>query len=183
MIIYIDVPVQNILRKNLAKKLPWRTEFAGVTDGNVFFLFTLSKFHANFTHWRFQNWSTCKMRLPIYFNLYIKNSQAQNKVITISTIICLRNVNMTYIWTSIFFLHLPLGMGNTRGKCKAKYYQQVFKCMQLNKVLSVVTGTYLAGVGFGLGGNHGGGGMGEVVTWNGNFMWWLFSFLATLSSL
>ena len=37
MIIYIDVPVQNILGKNLAKKLPWRTEFAGVTDGNVFF--------------------------------------------------------------------------------------------------------------------------------------------------
>ena len=34
-------------------------------------------------------------------------------------------------------------MGNTRGKCKAKYYQQVFECMQLNNVLSVVTGTYL----------------------------------------
>ena len=46
-----------------------------------------------------------------------------------------------------FFLHLPLGMGNTRGKCKAKYYQQVFKCMQLNNVLSVVTGTYLGGGG------------------------------------
>ena len=53
-------------------------------------------------------------------------------------------------------------MGNTRGKCKAKFYQQVFKCMQLNNVLSVVTGTYLGGgagaVGFGVRGNHGGGG-------------------------
>ena len=61
-----------------------------------------------------------------------------------------------------FFLHLPLGMGNTRGKCKAKYYQQVFKCMQLNNVLSVVTGTFWGGggvIGFGLGGNHGGGGV------------------------
>ena len=37
MIIYIDVPIQNILGKNLAKKLPWRTKFAGVTDRNVFF--------------------------------------------------------------------------------------------------------------------------------------------------
>ena len=51
-------------------------------------------------------------------------------------------------------------MRNTRGKCKAKYYQQVFKCMQLNNVLSVVTGTYL-----GAGGSvrarwdHGGGGL------------------------
>ena len=54
-------------------------------------------------------------------------------------------------------------MGNTRGKCKAKYYQQVFKCMQLNNVLSVVTGTFWGGsgaIGFGLGGNHGGGGGG-----------------------
>ena len=60
-----------------------------------------------------------------------------------------------------FFTQLPLGMGNTRGKCKAKYYQQVFKCMQLNNVLSVVTGTYLGGVvGFGLGGIMGGGGYG-----------------------
>ena len=40
-------------------------------------------------------------------------------------------------------------MGNTRGKCKAKYYQQVCKCMQLNNVLSVVTGTYLGGGGEG----------------------------------
>ena len=50
-------------------------------------------------------------------------------------------------------------MRDARGKCKAKYYQQVFKCMQLNNVLSVVTGTYLGGggVGFGLGGINGGG--------------------------
>ena len=37
MIIYIDVPVQNILGTNLPKKLPCRTEIAGVTDGNVLF--------------------------------------------------------------------------------------------------------------------------------------------------
>ena len=66
---------------------------------------------------------------------------------------------------NFFFFHLPLGMGNTRGKCKAKYYQQVFKCMQLNNVLSVVTVTYLGGgggevVGFGLGGESWGGGGG-----------------------
>ena len=37
-----------------------------------------------------------------------------------------------------------------------------FKCMQLNNVLSVVTGTYLGGgglIGFGLGGNHWGEGV------------------------
>ena len=57
-------------------------------------------------------------------------------------------------------------MGNTkRGKCKAKFYQQVFKCMQLNNVLSVVTGTYLGGgggLGFGVRGNHGGVGSRDV---------------------
>ena len=48
-------------------------------------------------------------------------------------------------------------MRNTRGKCKAKYYQQVFKCMQLNNVLSVVTGTYLgAGGSVRARGDHGG---------------------------
>ena len=55
-------------------------------------------------------------------------------------------------------------MGNTRDKCKAKYYQQVFKCMQLNNVLSVVTGTYLGGGGCGrvraMGESWGGGGDG-----------------------
>ena len=54
-------------------------------------------------------------------------------------------------------------MQNTRGKCKAKYYQQVFKCMQLNNVLSVVTGTYLgAGGSVRARGDHkGGGGVGD----------------------
>ena len=127
-----------------------------------FFLFTRSNFHVSFTQWRYQNSSTCNMRLLIYFHLYIKKFPNLNRVFTISTIICLRNVNMTYKWTSIFFHHLPLGMGNTRGKCKAKYYQPVFKCMQLNNVLSVVTGTYL-----------GGGG-----TWNDNFMCLVFYFFS-----
>ena len=57
-------------------------------------------------------------------------------------------------------------MRNTRGKCKAKYYQQVFKCMQLNNVLSVVTGTYLGAGGSvrARGGHEGGGGGGRLVT-------------------
>ena len=60
-----------------------------------------------------------------------------------------------------FFFFFSLAFWYGKHKCKAKYYQQVFKCMQLNNVLSVVTGTYLGGggvLGFGLGGNHGGGG-------------------------
>ena len=59
--------------------------------------------------------------------------------------------------------------------------------MQLNNVLSVVTGTYLGGgggwggvVGFGLRGNHGGGGTGRKMT---ILCAWFLIFLATLSSL
>ena len=46
---------------------------------------------------------------------------------------------------------------------QSQYYQQVFKCMQLNNVLSVVTGTYLgAGGSVRARGDHEGGGGGGL---------------------